>query len=129
MSKTDLAQFTGQKYLSLESYRKDGTPVLTPMWFAESNGVFYVYSLAGAGKVKRIRRNPRVRVAPCSVRGKLNGEWVEATAVILDASGARHGHSLLNQKYISKRIGDLFSKLMGRERVVLGVHPDGGEIS
>jgi uncharacterized protein len=61
--------FADQKYLSLETYRQNGTPVATPMWFTEHDGVFYVYSRANAGKVKRIRRNPTVRVVPCTLRG------------------------------------------------------------
>ena len=129
MTKPELSQFAGQSYLNLESYRKNGTPVATPMWFAEEGGVLYVYSLADAGKVKRIRNNPRVRVAPCSGRGKLLGDWVEATAVILDASGTQRGHRLLNEKYLLKRIGDLFSKLRKKRRVVIAVNPDGGAIS
>jgi PPOX class probable F420-dependent enzyme len=53
-------QFTDQKYLNLETYRKNGTPVATPMWFAEHDGLLYVYSRANAGKVKRVHQNPRV---------------------------------------------------------------------
>src|SRR5262245_13493315 len=51
-----LTPFVGQRYLNLESYKRDGTPVQTPVWFAEEQGVLYVYTLANAGKVKRIRR-------------------------------------------------------------------------
>lgn len=69
-----LAQFDGARYLNLETYRRDGRAVRTPLWFAESGGLLYVYSLADAGKVKRMRNNPRVRLAPCDIRGKLKGE-------------------------------------------------------
>ena len=118
------AQFAGQDYLSLESYRKSGQPVATPVWFAEEQGVFYIYSLAHAGKVKRIRHNPRVRLVPCDLRGKPKGAWVEGRAEILDAAGAAHGHQLLNRKYFWKRVGDLYSKLMKRERVVIAIRLD-----
>ena len=124
MQKTGLSQFEDQKYLSLESDRKDGRAVATPVWFAEEDGVFYIYSLADAGKVKRIRNNPRVRIAPCDLRGNLKGSWVEAQALILDPSGAEHGHKLLNQKYGAvKRIGDFFSKLRKRKRVTIAIRP------
>jgi uncharacterized protein len=116
------AQFANQKYLNLESYRKNGTPVATPLWFAEADGVFYVYSLADAGKVKRIRNNPRVRVMPCDVRGKPKGEWVDAEARIADAATAGRGHRLLNEKYgLLKRVGDFFSKLRKRDRAVITI--------
>jgi uncharacterized protein len=119
------AQFTNQKYLNLETRRKNGTAVATPVWFAEGDGVFYVYSLANAGKVKRIRNNPRVRVVPCDVRGKPKGEWVQAEARIADNKRAARGHQLLNQKYgLLKRIGDFFSKLRKRERAVITIQVD-----
>jgi uncharacterized protein len=122
MSREKLAQFKNQKYLNLESYRKNGTPVATPVWFAENDGLIYVYSLANAGKVKRIRNNPRVRVMPCDVRGGPKGAWVDADARIADAETAIRGHQLLNQKYgLLKRIGDVFSKLRKRERAVITI--------
>ena len=78
MSSPNLAPFVGQRYLNLESVKRDGTPVQTPVWFAEEQGVLYVYTLANAGKVKRIRRHPRIRIAPCTMRGTVTGPWVEA---------------------------------------------------
>ena len=75
-----IAQFAGAKYLNLETYRKTGVAVKTPVWFAQDVShrdpritVFYIYSEANAGKVKRIRNNPKVRVAPSSIRGSLRG--------------------------------------------------------
>jgi PPOX class probable F420-dependent enzyme len=117
-----LAQFENEKYLSLETFRKSGVGVRTPVWFAEDGGAFYVYSLADAGKVKRVRNNPRVRVAPCDFRGKVKGEWVAGEATILDAAGAELGHRLLNRKYgLLKRVGDFFSGLRKRKRVVMAI--------
>src|SRR6476660_4120675 len=117
MERPGLDQFANQKYLSLESYRKDGRAVATPVWFAEEGGVFYIYSLADAGKVKRIRNNSRVRIAPCDIRGKLKGSWVNAEAQFLDAGAAQYAHKLLNQKYgLVKLMGDFFSKLRKRKR-------------
>jgi PPOX class probable F420-dependent enzyme len=122
MSTNSLTQFANQKYLNIETYRKTGKPATTPVWFAEENGTLYMYSLANAGKVKRIRNNPKVRIVPCDVRGKPKGEWVEAKARILDERGAAWGHKLLNDKYgWVKRIGDAFSKLRKRQRVVIAI--------
>jgi PPOX class probable F420-dependent enzyme len=125
MTSEKSAQFEDQKYMNLESYRKNGTPVATPVWFAEDGGVFFIYSLADAGKVKRIRNNPRVRIVPCDVRGKPRGTWVDASAKIADAATAAKGHQLLNQKYgLLKRVGDVFSKLRKRERAVITIQVD-----
>ena len=122
MSNPALSQFANEQYLNLETLRKNGSPVLTPVWFAEENGVFVVYSLAEAGKVKRIRNNSSVRVAPCDMRGKLKGDWVEGRARILDAREGAHAHKLLDEKYgLMKKIGGLFSKLMRRDRVAIAI--------
>jgi len=117
-----LTPFVGQRYLNLESVKRDGTPVQTPVWFAEEQGVLYVYTLANAGKVKRIRRHPRIRIAPCTMRGTVTGRWVEADAAIADATTAAHGHALLQHKYAwMKGLGDLYSRLRHRERVVIAI--------
>ncbi|HSB10760.1 MAG TPA: PPOX class F420-dependent oxidoreductase [Blastocatellia bacterium] len=123
MSREKLKRFEGQKYLTLESYRKTGAGVATPVWFAEDGGRFYIYSLANAGKVKRIRNNPRVRVAPCDIRGNRTGEWEEGTArILLDAAEAERAHRLLDRKYgWMKRIGNLYSKLVKRERAAIAI--------
>ena len=122
MSNNKLNPFANQRYLNLETYRKTGNPITTPMWFAEYNGALYIYSLANAGKVKRIRSNANVRVVPSDMRGKPKGEWVQAKAQILDERGAELGHELLNKKYRwMKRIGDLFSRLRKRDKVVIAI--------
>lgn len=114
-------QFKDEKYLNLETFRKDGTPVDTPVWFAEERGTFYVYSRADAGKVKRIRNNPHVRIAPCDLRGKLKGNWVEATARIA-SDEARRGHEALNKKYgWLKRTGDFFSRLRKAKQAIIAI--------
>ncbi len=74
------APFAGQKYLNLETFKKNGTGVKTPVWFAadpsaslDSNGAkLYVYTIGVSGKVKRIRNNPHVKIAPCDMRGRTN---------------------------------------------------------
>lgn len=76
-------QFEGQSYLSLETYRKSGQAMPTPVWFVEHGGALYVKSESDAGKVKRIRNNPRVRIAPCDARGAVKGDWAEAKATIV----------------------------------------------
>lgn len=123
MNRDALAPFVGEKYLSLETYKKSGDSVRTPVWFAEENGVFYFYTEADSFKVKRIRNNPRVRVAPCDVRGNVKGEWVDGTAQILDEAGAHHTHELLNRKYgLIKRAMDVLARLRGHARASVAIY-------
>ena len=120
MSRAEFAHFAGQKYLNLETFKKDGTGVKTPLWFAESDGKFYVYTTADSWKVKRLRHNSRVRIAPCDMRGNLKGTWVEAQAQVVDEAEARRGHQLLDAKYgWLKKIGNFFGKLRGNRNVVI----------
>lgn len=129
MSNAKLDQFANQKYLNLESYRKTGAAVATPVWFAqndnEAGDEIYIYSLAEAGKVKRIRNNPRVRVMPCDFRGGPKGEWVEAAARLLDGAEASKAQRLLDKKYgLMKKIGNVFSTIMKRSRAAIVIRVD-----
>jgi len=120
-----LAQFAAAKYISLETFRKTGVGVRTPVWFAADPAapqVFYLYSEADAGKVKRIRNNAHVRVAPCDIRGNLRGAWVDGEARIVDSAEAEKAQNLLRRKYgLMKRMGDFFSRLMGHKQTVLRI--------
>jgi len=77
-------QFHNQAFLNLETFRKDGTGVRTPVWFVEDGKLFYVRTLADSWKVKRIRNNSRVRVVSCKAQGEPLGEWVTAAARQID---------------------------------------------
>ena len=117
-------QFALAKYLNLETFRKTGVGVRTPVWFAQhpERSVFYIYSEAEAGKVKRVRNNPKVRVAPCNFRGDLRGAWVDARARICTADESVHGQQLLRRKYGWLKIaGDFFGRLLGHKQVVLAI--------
>jgi uncharacterized protein len=123
-----IGQFANAKYLSLETFRKTGVGVRTAVWFAADparSAKFYVYTLPDSGKVKRIRNNPRVRIAPCNMRGDLRGAWVDAHARFCADDEVGKGQSLLRQKYgLMKRIGDFFSRLRGRVQCVLAIEID-----
>jgi hypothetical protein len=107
-----LAAFEKQAYLNLETFRKSGAGVPTPVWFVEDQGVLYVRTFDNSGKVKRIRNNGRVRIAPCDARGGLRGEWVEAQAsLVTDPVLAEAVEQLLNRKYgLQKRLLGLFNR-------------------
>jgi hypothetical protein len=93
------ATLFGGKYLSITSYRRDGTPVATPVWFVQEDGDLLVQTDAGSGKVKRIRRNPNVRIAPCTASGRLRAELTAAHAAVLPADQTSWAEELLAHKY------------------------------
>ena len=87
------------QFLSLTSFKRDGTAVPTPVWFAEEGGRLIVMTDAHSGKVKRIRRDPYVEVAPSSARGKVRSAPVPAHAVVLPLSETEWGTRLIARKY------------------------------
>jgi uncharacterized protein len=98
------AEIHGQKYLSLATFRKSGAAVHTPIWFAEKNGRLYFMTGTKLGKYKRIRNNPRVTIAPCTLRGKIIGPEFPATARILGPEEYQQVRRLINAKYWLARV-------------------------
>ena len=94
----------GQNYISLTTFRKTGVAVSTPVWFGEEGDKLYVMTRSDMGKAKRIRNNPRVRVAPCTVRGKLTGPEFEASARILPPEQHALARKAINRKYWAARL-------------------------
>ena len=127
-----LGAFAGQKYLNLETFKKSGQGVKTPVWFAaepalpldSKEATLYVYTVGVSGKVKRIRNNPQVRIVPCDMRGNVKGEWVPARVEILSGREADYGMQLLNKKYLPwKHLLDFFAMFRKRERTVFAIRP------
>ena len=113
-----LDALTRARYVSLTTYRKDGTPVATPVWHVVDDGRLYVWTEAGSWKVKRLRRDPRVKVVVCDVRGRIEPGAAEAvgTGRLLDADGVEKVRRLLGRKYLLARLGDVFATVTGRRR-------------
>ena len=103
-------EFQGQKYLSLTSFRKSGVPVRTPVWFAEAEGKLCLFTNPKSGKAKRIRNNPRVLIAPCTMRGKVTGPEFDATTRILASPESDEARKIMKAKYLLMRVPFLWSK-------------------
>ena len=115
------------KYLSLTSYRRDGSAVATPVWFVEDHGRLLVTTGADSYKARRIRRNPAVAVAPCTARGALRGEPIPARAEFLPESEHPRVDALMGRKYRVDRmlilpVYRLVMRLRGRQ----GTHQGAG---
>lgn len=93
-----------QKYISLTTFRKTGVGVPTPVWFGEEDGKLYVMTRGDMGKSKRIRSNANVKVAPCTIRGKVTGPEFAATARILPPEEHQRARLTINRKYWMARI-------------------------
>jgi uncharacterized protein len=97
-------EIQGRKYISLATFRKSGTPVLTPVWFGEQDDKLYVMTRSDSGKYKRIRNNPKVRIAPCTLGGKITGPDFAATARILRPEEWPGACKTVHRKYWLARI-------------------------
>lgn len=112
---------TTHQYINLETFRKNGVGVKTPVWFVQEGETIYVRTLANSGKVKRIRNNSQVNIAPCKVDGALLGDWQPARAVeVRDTEMDKKVDRLLGKKYGIMKILFAFStKLQGKQNTVL----------
>jgi hypothetical protein len=131
MHPADLAAFDRHAYISLVTFRRTGAGVPTPVWFAVRDGRIVVFSEARAGKVKRLRNDPRVRFAPCDVRGRVRGErWQDGRArIVAERAEEQAAYAALRAKYgWQMRLLDAFSRLAGRirGRAVLEIEPAAG---
>ncbi|MGW9299451.1 PPOX class F420-dependent oxidoreductase [Streptomyces cyaneofuscatus] len=99
-----LQDFARSEYVSLTTYRKDGTPVATPVWAAAEGEVLYVWTRSDSWKVKRLRNNTDVVVTVCDVRGRIaeGAPKAEGTARLLDSDETRAVRKLLARKYTWK---------------------------
>ena len=109
-----LSLFLDQKYVNLETYKKDGTPVRTPVWFMIDNGIIYVMTREKTGKVKRLKNNQNIRIVPCSFKGKPESEWIKGIAQKVAGEEAEKAIKLRKKKYgFSARLTGLFSSQKG----------------
>ena len=107
-----------EKYVSLATYRRNRVEVKTPVWIAEVAGRYYVFSAGDAGKVKRIRATPRVRLAACDVRGQVRGAWIDAHArIVSDPPLIAEVRKTLRRKYgLLMGFTDVMATITGRIR-------------
>jgi PPOX class probable F420-dependent enzyme len=112
----EIADLDRHRYMSLATFRRSGAEVKTPVWFAAADGKLYVFTGGDSGKIKRLRRSSRVRIAPSDARGRVRGAWWDAAArVISDTRAIERARAALRAKYGWQMwLTDLFSRLTGR---------------
>ena len=118
-----LDQFIKQQYINLETFRKNGASLKTPVWFVQEGQTLYVLTMANSGKVKRIRNNARINVTPCKMDGTPSGTWMPANAMeICDPEVLKKIDRLLDKKYgLMKKIFSLRAARQARQDTILAI--------
>jgi PPOX class probable F420-dependent enzyme len=117
--------FDNHQYINVETFRKSGVGVRTPVWFVEHNGELCFATEAGSSKVKRLRRNAAVMVAPCQPNGDLLGSWHPARARFLTADETRGVKKVYARKYgVMKFFFDVMGLFRKSERVFIALTLD-----
>jgi len=116
MKSEDVALLEAGNYLSFATKKRSGEFVATPVWFAPFEGSYYLFSAGGAGKVKRLRNFCESRVATCTLRGTVTGDWLDTEAVVLNTDAEKHtALQALRRKYpLQMKIGDIFANISGK---------------
>jgi uncharacterized protein len=107
---------SGHAYINLETYRRNGQPVATPVWFTidDDNKMIYIVTRTETGKVNRLRNNSKVRIVPCGMRGQAKGEWLNGKATFATAEQLEIALKQRNKKYgLKARLSGLFSRAKG----------------
>ena len=100
MTESQKTALDGERYISLETFRKDGSGVKTPVWAAPLDGRLVIVTDGTSFKVKRLRENSKVRAAPCDARGNVRGAWHEGSVRILtDPADNERAERALSAKY------------------------------
>jgi len=94
-----LSPLLNEKYINLETFRKSGEPVRTPVWFVVYQDQLCFNTEKDSGKVKRIRRNPAVNVAPCKINGELTGDWATGVARAMQGAEIEGVKKVYSKKY------------------------------
>jgi PPOX class probable F420-dependent enzyme len=121
---TVIEQMIGQsRNVSLTTFRRDGRGVATALWFVVDGGELFALTAPDSGKVKRIRNNGRVVVAPCDSQGRIaeGAPSAEGTARLLDEAGTARAHKLIARRYVAVRLADWSDRLRRRRRPWIGI--------
>jgi PPOX class probable F420-dependent enzyme len=120
-----LRRFADQPTILLTTFRRDGTPVGTPVSIAVEGDHGYIRTYASSGKFKRIRKNPRVEIAPSTFRGHVTGPAIRGEVRVLDGVEAEHARALIERKHawLHGRLVPLAHRLTGKRTVYLELRP------
>lgn len=117
-----LEQFQNKDYIRLETFKKSGQAIATPVWFVVENDALFVRSYANSGKVKRMRNNPHVRIAPSDAMGNPHGVTIDGTAIRANGDIEIRISQLLYRKYgLMKMSFDLWGAIKQLDWAVFAI--------
>ena len=117
-----ISQFLDEKYINIETYRKNGQAVQTPVWFVVDGRTIYVRTDMNSGKIKRTRNNPHVRITPCNARGQPKGKWIDGKMRVASTSEAKQANQYLKQKYgLQGNLIRIFNRLRNNKPIVVSI--------
>jgi uncharacterized protein len=122
-----MSQLGVHNYINLETYKKNGRPVRTPVWFVQdNNGIIYIRTAKNSGKVKRVRNNSHVRIVPCDIRGRPKGKWMDGTVGIISEDEVERINDLISQKYgLRTKVFGIMYKLRNIKFIIVSIHITG----
>lgn len=110
-----LEEINSEKCISLETYRKNNQPIRTPVWFVIKKDLIYIVTRDQTGKVKRLRNNQKIKIAKCTFKGKVIGNWMDGTARTLTDAETKEVEKWRDKKYgFMSKIAKFFSKNKGK---------------
>lgn len=115
---TSFTHLAGEKYVLLTTFRRDGTPVATPLWHRVRDGIVYTSTIVSTGKVKRIRNNPEVTISACTLRGQVTGPTYAARARLLSGAEGRWANRTKRSRYLLGLPIHLVERVVYRKRFV-----------
>ena len=121
---TNITSLESEKYISLETYRKNEQFVRTPVWFIIKEDLVFVVTRDKTGKIKRLRNNQKVRFASCTIKGKITGKWMNGKATILNEDETKQAVKWRDKKYgFMAKIAKFLSKSKG-ELIAFSIKAD-----
>ena len=129
MTSPDLGRFENQQFMNLETFRKNGEGVKTPVWFVLDNNIIYVRTGIDSWKVKRLRKNPQVRIVPSDRVGQPLDDWVMAHGEVVEAEVETQAtKKLFKRKYgLQMRFFDLMGRVRGNQLLTLAFTTSGSQ--
>ncbi len=109
---SDLDVVAAHRYVSLTTFRRDGTPVSTPVWVARDDGELVVVTVDPAGKLKRLAHTARIELRPCDIRGRIAPgapTYTGTARVVRTPEGVAAVKRAMGRKYVMARLGDVIA--------------------
>lgn len=119
-----IEDFRNHNYICVETYKRDGTAVRTPVWFVTDGYSLFVRTYEDSGKVKRIKNNRKVRIAPCTFEGQILGEWIQVEPYFIKKDEQERILDLFRSKYgIKILFTSIMSKLRWKRYTIIRLEP------